>query len=259
MEKQIIFLLLVLIPSGIALGDEIDAWHTIKSTHFIIYYRTVEDKFLEELIDRSEDYYNKIADSLGFRRYNFWLWENRAKIYIYDDAKTYQAATGQPSWSSGCAIMKEKIIYTFPYARGFFETILPHEMGHIIFREFVGFDNSAIPFWLDEGVASYQEKPKRVTSDGIVKDAIQNDKFINLERLSSLNPQVIEDAELVNLFYAESLSLIDYLIKEYGQDNFVLFCQALRDKKDLAGALAYAYPFRNTQDLSRKWEIYLND
>ena len=54
--------------------------------------------------------YDKIADDLGFRRFDFWLWDKRAKIYIYDDVRSYQAATNQPSWSSGCAIIKDKII-----------------------------------------------------------------------------------------------------------------------------------------------------
>ena len=101
-----------------------DDWSVANSRHFIVYYKNAPRDFIEQLIEKSEYYYDKIADDLGFRRYDFWLWDNRAKIYIHDDAKAYQAATNQPGWSSGCAIIKEKVIHTFPYAKGLFDTTL---------------------------------------------------------------------------------------------------------------------------------------
>jgi hypothetical protein len=257
--KRLILILAILSLSWPFALAETDKWKVSKSTHFIVHYKNAQEKFVERLIEEAEDYYNKIADELGFRRYNFWLWDNRAKIYIYDNAQDYQSATGQPAWSSGCAMINEKIIYTFAYAHGFFDTTLPHEMGHIIFREFVGFNNYAVPRWLDEGVASYQEKGMRAIADKLVKEAIKNNNFINLERLTGMNPQLMSDTGLVNLFYMESLSLIDFLVKEYGSDNFVLFCQGLRDKQDLERAINYAYPFRNIKELDKGWQKYLTE
>lgn len=260
MRKYIIFFAVFFFSSSLLLAlTRDDDWYVAKSTHFIVYYKNAPEDFIENLIDKSEDYYNKIADNLGFRRYNFWLWDNRAKIYIYDDSQSYQASVGQPSWSSGCAIVNEKIIHTFPYAKGFFDTTLPHEMGHIIFREFVGFNNAAIPVWLDEGIASYQENLRYSMANRIVKEALGNNKFIDLENLSRLNPHSMLDAESVNLFYAESVSIVDYLVKEFGQDNFILFCQNLRDKMDLEKAISYVYPFKNIGELNRAWQRHLEN
>ncbi len=259
MRRKFIFLLILANFLGIVLAQEVDKWQTAKSTHFIIYYQNVPEDFLNRVIKRAEDYYDRIADNLGFRRYDFWLWDNRAKIYIYDDALGYQAATGQPSWSVGATIPKDKIIHAFPNEYGFFDSILPHEMGHIIFREFVGFENPAIPLWLDEGVASYQEAQRRAVAPMLVKEAIRNNSFMDLEKLSNLNPRSMPDEQSVNLFYAQSLSIVDFLIKEFGSDNFVLFCQGLRDKRDLERALAYAYPFRDLKDFNRAWQNYIKD
>jgi len=234
-----------------------DDWSIAKTTHFIIYYKNAPEGFIEQLKEKSEYYYDKIADDLGFRRFDFWLWDNRAKIYIHDDSKSYQAATNQPAWSAGCAIIREKVIHTFPYAKGFFETTLPHEMGHIIFREFVGFDNQAVPTWLDEGVASYQENLVYSRANELVANAIAENRFISLEKLSRINPHLINDDESVMLFYSEAVSIIDYLVKEFGKDNFVLFCQNLRDKADLERAISYVYPFRNIQELDQAWQKYV--
>lgn len=255
MKKYILYLIIILIAHTTVAAVNKD-WHTVKSTHFIVYYKNASDSFIEKLLDKSEYYYEEIAYNLGFRRYNFWLWDNRARIYIYDDAKEYQDTTGQPAWSSGAANARDKIIHTFPYAKGFFETILPHEMGHIIFREFVGFDNNASPIWLDEGVASYQENFRNPMISRVVKEALYANKLIGLEELSKFNPQSVQDEESVRLFYAEAVSVVDYLVREFSKDNFVRFCRALRDKRNLDAAISSIYPFRNIQELDKAWQVY---
>lgn len=252
-----LFLLWVLLPVNILTAQDNLKWNAEKSTHFIVSYKKADADFIRRLISYAEDYYNKIADELGFRRYDFWLWDNRAKIYIYDDAKDYLSSTGQPAWSSGYANVREKMISTYPYAEGFFETILPHEMGHIIFREFVGFYNTAVPVWLDEGVASYQENGRYEKAYRVIKNAIEGGSFIPLEVLSGLSPQFLANRDAVNLFYSEAVGIIHYLIKEFGKDNFVAFCQRLRDKGDLEEAVRSSYPFKNIQELGKRWEEYL--
>lgn len=256
MKKYALLALIFSLWLSFAIADT-DEWSIEKSTHFIVYYKNAPQDFIGELIEKSEYYYNKIADDLGFRRFDFWLWDNRAKIYIHDDANAYQLATNQPSWSSGCAIMKEKVIHTFPYAKGFFQTVLPHEMGHIIFREFVGFDNQAVPNWLDEGVASYQEDQIYSMANRVVIDAASTNQLISLESLSRMDPHLMNNNSEVLLFYSEAVSIIDYLVKEFGKDNFILFCQNLRDKQDLERAISYVYPFRNIQELGEAWQKYL--
>jgi len=253
-RRQIILFLAVLVSFNVAFAQEGQKWKEAKSTHFVVYYKNAQDDFVDKLIEKSENYYNDIADDLGFRRYNFWLWDERAKVYICDNAKDYQAITGQPSWSSGCAKIKDKIMYTFPYAGGFFDTILPHELGHIIFREFVGFDNNAVPLWLDEGVASYQEKIKYSQAEIFLKRAIANGSFMSLEELSNFNPYFAANKELVQIFYFEAFGIVDYLIKEFGRDDFVSFCQSLRDRRDLNRALAANYPFSDIKELNQQWQ-----
>ncbi|MBP7215709.1 MAG: hypothetical protein KBA46_00320 [Candidatus Omnitrophica bacterium] len=235
-----------------------DQWRQLRSTHVIVYYKNAPEQFIERVKERAEDYYDKIADDLGFTRYKFWLWDNRASIYIFDNMQDFQAQTNQPSWSAGAVKIREKIIYTYPDERGFFETILPHEMGHIIFREFVGPHNNAIPVWLDEGVASYQEAAKRAMTDSIIRDALKKGTLVSVERLMSVNPQFLQDTQQVNLFYAQALGLISFLIREFGKDNFVFFCQELRDKKDFSRALSYAFGFKNIQEFDRAWQRYLS-
>ena len=254
--KKLSLLIGILVLSCNAFAAE-DDWYTEKSTHFILYYKDVSVGFINNVLNKAEEYYRRIADGLGFTRYNFWLWDNRAKIYIYKDAQDYKAHTGLPHWSCGYASVKDKTIRTFPLDSGFLDRLLPHELGHIIFREFVGFDNKSIPLWLDEGVATYQEGIKRLAARKFVRKAVENNTFVPLDKLSGVNLASLNDSNAVSSFYLESVCLVDYLIVEFDRQRFVDFCRELRDGKTLDEALNSVYPFKNLKDLNDHWLKFL--
>jgi len=84
-----LFLFCLCLPSSLRAEEE---WRAKKGEHFIIYYKNAPDEFLNKINDKAEEYYNKIAADLGFTRYDFWLWENRASIYIYDIPSKHKAS-----------------------------------------------------------------------------------------------------------------------------------------------------------------------
>ena len=135
----------------------------------------------------------------------------------------------------------------------FFDSLLPHELGHIIFREFIGTQNNA-PLWLDEGVAMYQEKNRRKDIKPKLLQAIEEKKFMSLEKLSQLNIGFVEDKSVVELYYNESVNVVEYLISRFGKDNFVKLCKALKERKIFEQAVTEAYRvFKNLEDLNKNW------
>ncbi|MDD5409136.1 MAG: peptidase MA family metallohydrolase, partial [Candidatus Omnitrophica bacterium] len=220
----------------IVLADN-QPWQEIKSTHFLVFYKNATESELNELTERAEECYNNITDDLGFSRFNFWTWDNRAKIYLSDNQQDYIKLTGNPSWAAGNAQAESKVIQTFITAGGFLDNVLPHEMAHIIFREMVGSNNPAIPLWLEEGVATFQEKKFSFNKKDLAARISRGD-FLNLDDLSKLNVASLTETDKAELFYTESFRLVDYLIESSGKDRFVLFCQNLRDYNDLSRALA---------------------
>jgi hypothetical protein len=260
MKKTLILFVLLFLIIGRLNAVEPGQWKVYKSTHFLVYYINAPESFISKISDKSEDYYNRIADDLGFSRLDFWLWDKRAKIYIYDNARDYHEDTKEPLWSQGAALPYNKIIYTFIDAKDFLETTLPHEVSHIIFREFVGFNNPGIPIWLEEGVASYQEKAKFVNAKLILRNALADGSFIDLTRLSRPNPYSgAQRGEEIGLFYVESFSVVDFLIRNFGRDKFMAFCQDLRDRKKLDSALALNYNFSNLSELNQAWQRYIKN
>lgn len=231
-----------------------DKWAEYRSTHFLIYYKDAPRDFVEAVQESAEDYYQEITQELGFTREKSWSFDERAKIYIYKDSGDY-IQSGQADWSHGAAVAKEKTIRTFPQASGFFDTTLPHELGHIIFREFVGY-RSHLPLWMDEGVAMYQEKARRWGANQAVREAIGQGHFVSVPELTDVERV---EKDFVPLFYAESASLVYYLITEFGRFKFVSLCKALKGGARFENALTATYSrFKDLKDLNDLWLDYLN-
>lgn len=234
-------------------------WKELRGKHVVIYYNEAPKDFVDAVEEATETYYNNISRDLGFGHSQNWSYENRVKIYIYDNSEDYVVAGKQAGWSHGSASPTQKKIRTFPTAHGFFDSTLPHELGHIVFREFVGYRTN-IPLWFEEGVAMYVERAKRFGAHDMVRQAMSDGSFISLEELTLLGLSPVTDETTINLFYAESASVVKYLIDEHGKTKFVRFCRKLKEGKPFNWALDSVYVrFKNINKLNDAWEHYLTN
>jgi hypothetical protein len=246
----LIGLLLFHLPSAFAAEE----WKEEKGDHFIVYYKE-DAAFAKDAERQAEVYYNRIADDLGYPRYsNFWQWDNRVKIYVHPTEEEFQHATGRPGWTKGVAYYDTKSIVTYAWSEGFLDALLPHEITHLIFRDFVGFKGE-IPLWLDEGVAQWQETKKREAAREIAFYLVRSGKHYPLRELAGMDVRFSQDDETVQYFYMQSVSLVDYLIRKHGTSGFTVFCRALRDGKSLDAALKSAYPHSlpDLETLEARW------
>ena len=148
---------------------------------------------------------------------------------------------------------KEKTIRTYPTDYGFFDTTLPHELGHIILREFVGY-KADLPTWFREGFAMYQEQAKRWQADRTVKKAMDQGIFIPLPKLNKIRLTNNMSQGAVKLYYAESASVVRYMVKKMGEFRFSLFCRNLQKGRSFKSTLKSAYPrFKNLEALNSAW------
>ena len=231
-------------------------WEVKKSNHFAVYYKSSESvDYVNDVLRYAERYYDSITEQLGFRRFEFWTWEKQCKIYIYPTPKDYYDATGQPGWSGATAYIKERTIKTFVHREEFLETILPHEMTHLIFREFVGY-NVELPLWLDEGMASLQEQNSRKQHLLIAVILTKSNVFIPLQKLTRIKQ---EGLVMPGVFYAEAASVIEFLLQKYGKEKFVDYCRKLRDNKNWELSLKEIYDFKDLSEMNEKWVAFLKE
>jgi hypothetical protein len=231
-----------------ALFAQENEWSTKKSKHFIIYYQQTPTEYISKVIGSAEHYYKSITDYLGFRRFNFWTFDRRCKIYLYPNQEKYLEDTQPAPWSKGGVHVIRKEIFTYVREDEFFDYVLPHEMGHIIFREIVGFDKK-LPLWIDEGVALLQEKDRERYLAKACRLAREK-SYIPLNRLSRIRGyQKVEPL----VFYSESASLMEFLLEEFGRERFITFCRRLRDGGEWRESLLGTYNFENLNELEEAW------
>ncbi|MDD5119989.1 MAG: peptidase MA family metallohydrolase [Candidatus Omnitrophica bacterium] len=229
-------------------------WQNKKSQHFVVYYQEAPAGFLDELIYKAEDYYNSIVDELGFRRFDFWSWDNRAKIYLYRNSDEFRKDANRANWSGAVVTVANRTIESFIGQSGFFDSILPHEMAHIIFREFVG-QKVVLPLWIDEGVACSQERSYLLGRMQFAKNLVLQNKYLKFSKLfeiyqlgSDIQPQT---------FYSQSASIVVFLIRQYGKESFLDFSRKIRDGVHWQKALLSAFRFNDFNEMEEAWKAFM--
>ena len=235
-------------------GKEPPAWKVVKGKHFIVHHRD-DRAFADKAAARAEEHYRTIAADLGFTKYgDFWTWDKRVKIFIYPTQAEFMRAVGAPKWAAGKATYSRKEIATFEGSGRFLESVLPHELAHLVLRDFIGFTGK-IPLWLDEGVAQWAEKGERTRALERVRRLAARNRLTSLKTLMVTDVRQLKDPVAVADFYAQSVSLVGFL-KKQGTKSFRVLCGHLRDGKKLGDALRFTYPakFRNIQELEVAWK-----
>ncbi len=226
-----------------------------KSRHFVVYYQKEPyPGYVQEVISAAESYYKTIMENLGFRRFDFWTWDRRCKIFLYSSQETYYNETKQPPWSAGAVRIRKRQIHTHIYGEDFIESILPHEMGHLIFREFVGYDRR-LPLWLDEGVAVLNEGKYKLKRLHFARGLVKSELFIPLQRLTRMNS--VKTILMPTVFYSEAASVVDFLLTEFGRERFLQFCRGIRDGDDWQEAATRTYGFKDISEMNEKWVEFL--
>ncbi len=278
-----LFFIIIVFALNINVSVSASEWNQQKGTHFIVYYTGNHNNFAQRVLQRAENDYSRIANYLGYARSsNFWTWNNRVKVYLHPDQEAYSKATNKQQWSQGMANYDKKEISSFVKNKYFIESILPHEIAHLIFRDFVGFKGQ-VPLWLDEGVAQWAELEKRTYIRSLTRQYLKEKKLISFETMMKLDIRELKEGnminmsflsdksgrlrnfrikggELVKIYYVQAASIVGFLIERFGTGRFAVFCRNLRDGSSLNKALRLAYPANvdNMQTLQEAWLDYID-
>lgn len=249
----IIVFSLFLNPAAANAGD----LRELYSDHFIVIAdKTIDSDYLDKTKDTAEYFYRIISQEFRFIRDQPWLWRNRAKIFVAKDRGQYLNRYKCPAWSNACVNYEDKTIFTYPQQKDF-SLILSHELAHIIFREYVG--KKKLPLWLDEGISSYigekYRKSKSKESFILLKKIINERKYIKFEELNNLDIVSLKNKpkDYVDIFYLESFSVVNFIIKEWSAYKFDNFLRLLKEGYTAQEALRKSYNFRTMEELEKKW------
>jgi tetratricopeptide (TPR) repeat protein len=206
----------------------------------------------------------RIAEATRLVMMNKWFgegaadWSPPCTIYLHPTAQSYAKGPGGPTTIPGYATIKQdsgRIIERRIDLRGddpsSLTTALPHEATHVVLAG--RFGQHYLPRWADEGMAVLSEPCERVElylrnlpatrDEGTlfsVQDLLAVDKWPESRRMTA--------------FYAQSVSLVDFLCKKKGTQAFARFLHQALDGRDFARALQQHYGYRSLADLERDWK-----
>ena len=260
-----LFFILVFKIDVCAFTIDLKGWDQIKDKHFKILFKTGQaDNFPREILSKAEAYYSVIADRIGYGRYqNFWTWDERVPIYLFSSQDEYIKTTGRPIWSKGFAVshltsVNQRMIVTYKGQEDFLVSTLPHEISHLILHDFIG-PQHFVPVWFDEGVAQFEEQRDDQDHRSILAGLIRSGQSLPIVFLQNPGTVVQMNSRYASIFYAESLYIVDFLVKTYGKESFINLCRNLRDGLNFEEALKKAYypGLDSLGALQEKWVQYM--
>jgi hypothetical protein len=110
-----------------------------------------------------------------------------------------------------------------------------------------------LPTWLDEGLAMHTEGALGPEFTAYLNEAIAEGSLFSVRSLSS---PFSAYAEQSILSYAQSYSLVDFLINNYGQPKMLELLLTFRQGSSYDGALEKVYGF-DMDGLNTLWQDYI--
>ncbi len=219
-------------------------WKSITQGPVTLYWYEGNDNFADALMQAAQDGLAKIENDIGLYT------DGTVRIYIYgSQSDLLSSQLFAPDWQGGVTFQGFDVIAigVSPIQISFGLGATPHELTHWAIGHYIHNPYGAgLPLWLEEGLATYVQNQ----DDGTwLAKAIAENKLISIRTISSPFSAVAEQAYIS---YAESYSIINFLLDEYGKEKMAELLSVFRDGATYDAALLQVYGF-DQDGLDRLW------
>jgi hypothetical protein len=131
--------------------------------------------------------------------------------------------------------------------------MVPHELSHIVLHQATDNPYNTPPNWLDEGLAVYNQETPDARFPRIIRDAARTGRLIPLRALNSSFPL---DPDEALLSYAQSASVVEFIITQFGPGKAAaltaIFREGVSYDEAVQGALGMTI-----EELDAQWRAAL--
>jgi len=233
-------------PAQIQFSDLRYEWRSITEGKVTIYWYNGDENFAQELMAAAKQALFRLAADTGAEL------EKPVSIYIYASARDLQSSMIFPrEWSGGVAFTRFGTIAIgiAPDKLDWGTRAMAHELAHLVIHQMTLNPYNEMPTWLDEGLAMYAEGEPEPELATFISVATARDLLISVRSLSSPFSALAGEATLA---YAQSYSLVEFLIRNYGQGKMLELLSAFRQGSDYDEALSRVYGF-DMDGLNTMW------
>ena len=226
--------------------DSTHDWQTVTSGLINLHWYSGDQAFAQDLLNAAVAGLELLKNDAGLQA------DQPINLYIYANTADMQdAILYEPSWTGGMAFPEHNIVIIgisqqdLEWGR----STITHELTHVLVGHFTFSCLGDVPTWLNEGLAVYSEGGLDASSKDQLDQAISSDQLLSVRSLSGAFSEVPSKAYLS---YSESYSIVNFLIKTYGQDKMNSLLIALRDGATVDDALQSVYGF-DIEGLEDAW------
>lgn len=190
-------------------------------------------------------------------------WSPKCDLFLYPTAVEFQRLTRVPAETMGYAdleIGEGKVWLRRLHVRADdtkrLDKLLVHELTHVVLADY--FAEHQIPRWADEGIAILSEPVERRNElrSWLTKEATQGRVF-SLRQLATQR-QLPQDKRLGDLFYAQSSSLVEFLLSERELSGpQVLRFVAESETRGLEATLSHWFPDVASTVVESEWRQWM--
>ncbi len=221
-------------------------WKQLSNQNIDLYWYKGDDSFGQALMEAGRQALAKLAEDTNSEL------TQQVQIYIYGSTEDLHEALIYPDeWTGGMAFPEYGVIVigVAPYNLEWGKRAVTHELSHMVVYQVTYSPLSNVPAWLDEGLAMYAEGDLLSNFSDNLKKAISDDALYSIPSISGNFPAATEEAELA---YAQSYSLVAFLIEQFGSAKMQQLLQAFSQGTRLDSALEEVYGF-NSEQLETAW------
>lgn len=230
--------------------DSTHPWQILSNGQLNLHYYRISKSFAQEMLDAGQEGMDRNKNDAGLTT------DSQVNIYVYPNYNDLKdAILYEPSWVGGQAYPEQNIVIlgTSGSDAQWDKNTVIHELTHVLVGHFTFSCLGGVPQWLNEGLAVYSEGPLDAQFQKPLDQAIEADNLLSVRSISGSFSEVADRADLS---YAESYSLVNFLIKTYGQDKMTVLLAAFRDGATTDQALMQAYGF-NIDGFEDQWRSSL--
>jgi hypothetical protein len=238
-------------PAQVRYDDLRYSWRSLTQGKVTIYWYKGDDSFTQKLMAATQQALGRLAEDTGAEL------EKPVKLYIYASSDDLRGALINPrGWEGGVTFARYGIIAIgiAPGEIDWGKGAIAHELSHLVIGQMTLNPYNSPPNWLDEGLAMYTEGMLGPEFTTYLSKAIAEDSLISVQSLSSPFSAYAEEA---TLSYAESYSLVEFLIANYGQSKMLELLNTFRQGSGYDAALQTVYGF-DMDGLDRLWRDYVS-
>ena len=234
-------------------------WKKVETPHFTAYYEKnwAPSGLVLEL--------ERIHSTLNMNMSSFagWISGGKITLYIYKNESSYLKSHFKPmKWARAIALVGGAptiVLYDYPDRKEFTE-VVAHESTHLILGDYFKDAPGALPLWLNEGMAIFNEDSTAGLGQGAWSASLKYkgaDGFMPTEKFVETEVNADTSSTTVQMWYLQAYATVQFLYRPDKKMQFKVFMLSVKEGMPFRDAVWKAYRYSSLRELDNDFKAWV--